>query len=137
MSNNVSFYDNFIPTLKAGEYTVHVSQALTPAAGSSEVPTEPQSPIAQKFIVRGPRFQLDPADVHRVFPPAGGTGVYDEYMPMIVLNKRALPWERELNLTTRNSACRGWRCSSSPKQICPRLVQPAISVTRLARSPSR
>ncbi len=105
MSNNVSFYDNFVPTLKAGEYTVHVSQALTPAAGSSEVPTEPQSPIAQKFIVRGPRFQLDPADVHRVFPPAGGTGVYDEYMPMIVLNKRALPWERELNLTTRNSAC--------------------------------
>lgn len=104
MSNNVSFYDNFVPNLKAGEYTVHVSQALTPAAGS-EVPNEPQPPVAQKFIVRGPRFQLDPADVHREFPPAGGTGFYDEYMPMIVLNKRALPWERELNLTTKNSAC--------------------------------
>ncbi len=104
MSNNVSFYDNFVPNLKAGEYTVHVSQALT-SKPDSDVPAEPQPPIQQKFIVRGPRFQLDPADIHRVFPPAGGTGSYDEYMPMIVLNKRALPWERELALTPENSAC--------------------------------
>jgi hypothetical protein len=104
MSNNVSFYDNFVPTLKPGEYNVHVSQALTAKAGS-DVPDAPQAPVTQTFIVRGPRFQLDPADVHRVFPPAGGTGFYDEYMPMIVLNKRALPWERELDLTPRNVAC--------------------------------
>ena len=104
MSNDVIFYDNFVPRLKAGEYTVHVSQSTTPAGGS-DMPDSPQVPTAQKFIVRGPRFQLDPADVHRVFPPAGGTGAYNEYMPMIVLNKRALPWERELKLTPENPAC--------------------------------
>lgn len=104
MSNDVTFYDNFVPRLKAGEYTVQVSQSFTPAAGS-DMPDAPQVPTTQKFIVRGPRFQIDPADVHRVFPPAGGTGFYDEYMPMIVLNKRALPWERELKLTPANSRC--------------------------------
>lgn len=103
-SNNVNFYDNFAPTLKAGEYKIQVSQQLT-SKPDSGVPNEPQPPFAQKFIVRGPRFQIDPADVHRVFPPAGGTGVYDEYMPMIVLNKRALPWERELDLITKDSKC--------------------------------
>src|SRR5215208_2838419 len=101
---DVTFYDNFVPPLKSGEYTVTVSQALTAAAGS-KVPSAPQKPVTQKFIVRGPRFGLDPADMHRVFPPAGATGVYDEFLPMIVLNKRALPWERELKLTPANSAC--------------------------------
>jgi hypothetical protein len=101
---DVTFYDNFVPRLKAGEYTVRVSQALGAAAGA-DVPAAPQEPVTQKFIVRGPRFQLDPADVHRVFPPAGGTGFYDEYLPMIVLNKRALPWERELGLQPDNPAC--------------------------------
>lgn len=101
---DVTFYDNFVPPLKAGEYTVTVSQALTAAAGS-KVPAEPQPAVTQKFIVRGPRFGLDPADVHRVFPPAGAVGVYEEYLPMIVLNKRALPWERELRLTPANPNC--------------------------------
>ncbi len=103
-SNNVSFFDKFVPNLKPGQYSVQVSQAVT-AKAPSDVPPEPQPAVTQTFIVRGPRFQLDPADVHSVFPPAGGTGFYDEYMPMIVLNKRALPWERELNLNPKDSAC--------------------------------
>jgi hypothetical protein len=101
---DVTFYDNFVPSLKDNEYTIQVSQTLTATSGSS-VPPSPQDPITQKFIVRGPRFVIDPADVHRVFPPDNGTGVYDEFLPMIVLNKRALPWERELNLTTSDPSC--------------------------------
>jgi len=101
---DVTFYDNFVPSLRAGEYTVTVSQVLTAAAGSA-VPGAPQPPTTQKFIVRGPRFQIDPTDVHRVFPPPGATGLYDEFLPMIVLNKRALPWERRLELTPDDPSC--------------------------------
>jgi hypothetical protein len=101
---DVTFYDNFVPSLKDGEYTVTVFQTLT-ASGNTTIPSSPQDPATQKFIVRGPRFIIDPADVHRVFPPDNGTGVYDEYLPMIVLNKRALPWERELDLMKDDPSC--------------------------------
>lgn len=65
-------------------------------AGSNLLQSSPQPPITQTFIVRGPRFALAQSDVHKVFPPPNGSGSYDEYLPMIVLNKRALPWERSL-----------------------------------------
>jgi hypothetical protein len=47
-------------------------------------------------VVRGPRFKLDPAEVHRQFPPPDAPGDYDRVLPMLVLNRRSLPWEREL-----------------------------------------
>lgn len=106
----VTFYDNYIPSLQAGQYTLTVSQALTvntaqtqEDGGNPNVTTPPQAPVSQKFIVRGPRFTLDPADVHQVFPAANASGVYDQYLPMIVCNKRSLPWERLLNLTQQES----------------------------------
>ena len=102
----VTFYDNFIPSLKDGEYTITVSQSLVvdtvqtqKDGGNPNVTTPPQADLSQKFIVRGPRFTLDPRDIHRVFPSQNNTGLYDEYLPMVVFNKRALPWERELNLS--------------------------------------
>jgi hypothetical protein len=138
MSNDpdtdVTFYDNFVPSLKAGEYTVTVSQTLTAAVGS-KAPGTPQEPVAQKFIVRGPRFQLDPADVHRVFPPASATGVYGEYLPMIVLNKRALPWERELELTPPAPACPWMALLVFSEQDLP-APQPAGSLRNPTRATS-
>ncbi len=103
---DITFYDNFVPSLHAGEYTITVSQKLMvdtartqqDGGNAASVPSQPQPPASQKFLVRGPRFIIDPADVHRVFPPASGTGAYDQYVPMIVFNKRMLPWERELRL---------------------------------------
>lgn len=106
----VTFYDNYIPSLPAGQYTLTVSQALTVNTaqtqndgGNPNVTTPPQSPVSQTFMVRGPRFRLDPSDVHQVFPAANASGVYEEYLPMVVLNKRALPWERILNLCHQES----------------------------------
>lgn len=108
----MTFYDNFVPSLRAGQYTVQVSQTLTKQTGGDtehiEVPPSPEEPLSQKFIVRGPRFILDPADVHRVFPPRNSTGQFDQYLPMIVLNKRALPWEREIEWGTENSNALPW-----------------------------
>lgn len=101
----VTFYDNYIPSLQAGQYTLTMSQALTVNAaqtqedgGNPNITTPPQAPVSQTFIVRGPRFTLDPADVHQVFPAANASGVYDQYLPMLVCNKRSLPWERVLKL---------------------------------------
>jgi hypothetical protein len=112
---NVTFYDNFVPSLKAAQYTIKVSQSLTLDAaqtardgGSTDVPAEPQPDYSQTFIVRGPRFVVEPADVHRAFPPPNSVGKYDEYLPMIVLNKRALPWEREMNLDVDDAQSYPW-----------------------------
>ena len=99
----VTFFDNFVPTLLDGQYTIQVSQALAVDTeqtqkdqGNTGIPPAPQAPATQSFIVRGPRFALDPADVQSVFPPQNATGDYDQYLPMIVFNKRSLPWERRL-----------------------------------------
>src|SRR4051794_41865774 len=99
---NMTFYDNFVPSLKAAQYTISVSQALTvdtkqrqQEGGNPNIPNQPQA-ASQTFIVRAPRFTLSAADVHRVCPPANGVGDYEHYLPMIVLNKRALPWQREM-----------------------------------------
>jgi hypothetical protein len=102
----VNFYDNYIPSLKDGQYTVTLSQALAVNAAvtkqdggdPTQVPAQPQPPVSQTFIVNGPRFVLPPGDVTQLFPPAGSTGVYDQYLPQIVLNQQAVPWERNLEL---------------------------------------
>src|ERR1041384_3019364 len=85
----VTFYDNYIPSLPAGQYTVTVSQSLTvnttqteKDGGNPNVTTPPQPPVSQTFIVRGPRFTLDPADGHQVFPSPHAPGVFDQYLPM-------------------------------------------------------
>ncbi len=92
---DVTFYDNYVPSLKDGEYTLTVTQALT--SDNPKVQSPPQPPVSQTFILRGPRFVLDPADVHSVFPPPASTGVWADFLPMIVFNKRSLPWERPLH----------------------------------------
>ncbi|HYX27684.1 MAG TPA: hypothetical protein VE863_03895 [Pyrinomonadaceae bacterium] len=112
---NVTFYDNFVPSLKAAQYTVKVSQAVTvdttqtaQDGGNADIPAHPQPDITQTFMVRGPRFVIDPADVHRAYPPPNGVGKYDEHLPMIVLNKRALPWERQMDLNVGDAQTYPW-----------------------------
>jgi hypothetical protein len=102
---DLTFYDNYVPSLKAGEYEISVSQTLTvdtakteQSGGNTGIPPHPDpiDPVAQTFLVNGPRFVIPQADIQRVFPPRHGAGRYHEYLPMIVLNKRALLWERQL-----------------------------------------
>ncbi|MEM7113660.1 MAG: hypothetical protein AAF614_14575 [Chloroflexota bacterium] len=91
-----TFYDSYVPSLKAAEYEITVSQTLT---GDDKVPTTPHPPVKQRFIIRGPRFRINPGDITRAFPPPNSTGRYHDYLPMMVFNKRSLPWERDLNLS--------------------------------------
>jgi len=90
----VNFYDNYVPSLKDGQYTITLSQTI---AGDAGLTTPPQVPTAaQSFIVNGPRFSLPPSDVNHVYPANGSTGQFAGTLPQIVLNEQALPWERNL-----------------------------------------
>ncbi|HKB42240.1 MAG TPA: hypothetical protein VKD72_37785, partial [Gemmataceae bacterium] len=44
-----------------------------------------------------PRFILDPAAIHSVYPPANETGRFDNALPHVVFTRRTLPWERTLD----------------------------------------
>jgi hypothetical protein len=85
----IRFIDQYEPGLKAGTYTIKVSQTVS-APGAS-VPDLPQ-----QFVVSGPRFVIDPAELHAEFPPNGTCSQFAEVLPHVVLNKRLLPWERDV-----------------------------------------
>lgn len=87
------FVDNFIPPLPSGNYQITATQTLV-ASGSADVDT--QQTRSQQFSVQGPRYTLNPDEVHRQFPAPSTQGNFAEALPQIVLNHRALPWEREV-----------------------------------------
>ena len=100
VSGDMLFFDNYVPRLEDGDYTITVTQKLVgtgePGFGGEKHDADRTFTRIQKFTVTGPRFQLDPTDIHREFPPPGSQGVYDQFMPHVALRKRALPWERDV-----------------------------------------
>ena len=92
----MQLYDNSIPALEAGVYTITVQQDI------KEIDTQGYfQPVTQEIEVRAPQFTLDPQEIHSVYPPADSNGIYGEILPHIVLNKRVLPWERLLVKTDK------------------------------------
>lgn len=93
----VIFHARCEPALQAGDYTLHVGHVLSKGSarldtGSRPLPAERAMP----FTVDAPRFTLDPSQIHAVFPPTNGVGGYTSRLPMVVLRRRTLPWERRL-----------------------------------------
>lgn len=86
----IQFYDNFVPPLHDGSYTITVSQTVAGA-------TTDTYGASQKFDVNGPRFSIDGNLVQACFPPPTHSGQFEQQLPHIVLKKRSLPWERFLN----------------------------------------
>jgi hypothetical protein len=80
----VSFYQ---PGIGDGAYDVTLKQTV--AAPGATV-----APVTRRFVVAGPRFALDPADVHAQYPPAAASGPFADVLPHVVLTERLLPWER-------------------------------------------
>jgi hypothetical protein len=85
----MQFFDACEPGLKDGLYRIDLSQTVS-ATGASV------TPMAQQFAVQGPRFAIDAAEVHTVFPPNGATSRFERVLPHIVFNKRLVPWERDI-----------------------------------------
>ncbi|WP_440135020.1 hypothetical protein [Chitinophaga sancti] len=94
MSNEIPvgdfrLYDNYIPQLKAGNWTIKLSQTL------SAVNADPIA-SSQQFVVSAPQFSMDVTQIVNRFPPAGSTGLYGNSLPHLVLNDAMLPWERAM-----------------------------------------
>lgn len=102
-AGDIQFFDNYIPSLEAGDYVLTVSQTVNSA--DSGHPLDESFGATQAFSVAAPRFALPPADIQSVFPPANASGVFDRNLPNIVLTKRVLPWERLID--AGNSATGG------------------------------
>jgi hypothetical protein len=86
-------YDYITPALLDGSYQLIVSTDVTGQTASGELQD------TRYFDVVGPRFSLTPTDVASVYPPRNGHGDYSDSLPMIVLYRRTLPWERDPHLT--------------------------------------
>lgn len=123
-AETVNFYDYYHPSLPDGTYRITVEQAIEGLDTKIAVEQEKKDidtkiavgqekegldkndyfrPITQDFVVAGPRFVLDPGEVHSQFPPADSSGRYGEFLPNVVLNRRALPWERCLEVKDQAS----------------------------------
>jgi hypothetical protein len=88
-AGQVQFVDNFIPGLEDGRYKIELKQTVT-------APGATVAPATRIFNIQGPRFALDPSDIHACFPPKGVSGQFDRSLPQVILTKRLLPWERQI-----------------------------------------
>jgi hypothetical protein len=90
---DIRFYDNYVPTLGVGDYLINVTQLLNP---TTSPPINECHAASQFFSVQGPRYVLPTEDFFSVFPPDNAQGVFDQFLPHVVLTKRDLPWERDV-----------------------------------------
>jgi hypothetical protein len=83
-------YDDVRPALPDGLYRLTASTTLSR-------PDFAVSSADGYFLVDGPRFALPASDVTAVYPPADAVGEFGDVLPQVVLGRRTLPWERELD----------------------------------------
>lgn len=94
----VIFHAMCVPALTADDYEFRVGHAMNTSGGqrldtgAQPLPGEQVYP----FRIDGPRFTLDASLIHGVFPPTNGRGSYVSRLPMVVLRRRTIPWERAL-----------------------------------------
>lgn len=88
----LTLYDRCVPPLRDATYTLRVSQTLEGVPDMGVLPADAE----RQFEVRGPRYSLPTADIHRLYPPPHGVGPYHQDLPMVVFNRRAVPWEIRL-----------------------------------------
>ena len=91
-AGDIRFYDNYVPTLGVGDYLINVTQQVNP----KNTAIDDRYAASQLFSVQGPRYSLPATDIFSVYPPANSQGVFDQFLPNVVLTKRELPWERNI-----------------------------------------
>ncbi len=102
--DGVSFgmYDHFLPGVKAATYTLHVESQLKSSETGEVFHHETRE---MEFMVGAPRFSLVAQDeIRSCSPPNGGQADYRHILPHVVLERRALPWERPLDPNSPTTA---------------------------------
>ena len=90
----IQFIQNHQTALDAGKYTIDINQTITiNSENNSEKPVNQEFKSSLVFVVTGDPFELNPQDIHTVFPPAGSSGDHAHVLPHIVLKRSTLPWE--------------------------------------------
>jgi len=104
---SIRLYDAVRPGLEAGIYRVtssleihEVDSSGAPVLKNGQ-PSMPEAPPLQKacFEVMSARFVLDAGDFQGCHPPRQAAGAFDDRLPQIVLGRRTLPWERQIDNT--------------------------------------
>ena len=84
----VTFKSYHLPNTKGGRFSFQPSVKLSLAVDKY------QSVEPLILEISAPRFELNPANVHSVFPPRNSLGEFDNVFPHIEINQSSLPWER-------------------------------------------
>lgn len=87
---SVTFYNGYFPAISAGRHTLGVSHKIA----QSGVPDYAMPD--QTVWIEGPQFVFPAGTVQSQFPPPGGSDVYDQELPYMVLDDATLPWERSI-----------------------------------------
>tara|TARA_B100000035_G_scaffold21940_1_gene17383 strand:+ start:2779 stop:4470 length:1692 start_codon:yes stop_codon:yes gene_type:complete len=83
-------FDRVLGPLKAGKYKLEIEQKIGTEEGK----------VSRFFNVTGPRWGLEAAEVHAVYPPRNEQDApTNSHIPFITLQRRSLPWERDLFLS--------------------------------------
>jgi len=86
---SIQFFDGYFPALAPNTYNIKVGQNLAAPSG-----TPPSYSANQSFIVQAPEFFIDTTIIQTVYPPPGGSDIYGERLPFLVMDDPSLPWER-------------------------------------------
>ena len=93
----IQFAEACHPPLMAGEYQAGMSQFIGDPA-KPDIPWNSDPYVSELvFVVDAPRFTLNPAEIHSVYPPVNEIGRFDNALPHVVFTRRTLPWERTLD----------------------------------------
>ena len=95
----IQFIEACHPPLVAGAYAVRMSQTIKETKETAVPWNSDPYALTLQFSVAAPRFTLNPADIHSVYPPSNQTGRFDNALPHVVFTRRTLPWERTLHGT--------------------------------------
>lgn len=88
----ITFVDASPPPLPAGDFRITIRNEVSWTGGAT-----PPFSSEYDFTVGGPRFTIDPALVHSMFPPPGNRGHFLKHIPHIIFGRRSVPWERTVD----------------------------------------
>jgi hypothetical protein len=125
--DHMVLYEKCVPPLQTGvRYHLELDQTLKKGNdarvdnNSQPIPTDQRFP----FEIQGPRFTLQPDDIHGIYPADRSRGPFGSRLPQIVMRRRTLPWERQVGTGTDDTP---WMALMLFKKWEVQLLEPATT----------